>query len=653
MRTYDLLDRQLSQATSVVGAGSAATSAGYAYNAASQRTNLTREDGSSWSYGYDALGQVTGGSRKWSDATPVAGQQFAYAFDQIGNRQTATVNGRVSSYSPNLLNQYESRTVPGAVDVLGSAQPEAIVTVNGQLTTRKGEYYAGTAPVNNTSAAMDAELKIVGVRNHAGPAGEDAVTEQTGRAFVPQTPESFTHDLDGNLTGDGRFSYTWDGENRLIAVEAHATTPATAKVKVRMLYDAHSRRVQKQVYTWNAGTSTYQLSTTLRFLYDGWNLITELTASNQVVRSYAWGLDLSGTLQGAGGVGGLLVITDAATGNSYLPAYDGNGNILALINATDSTLAAQYDYGPFGEPLRATGAMAKVNPFRWSTRYTDDETGLVMYPLRPYQPTTGRWLSRDHAEEQGGENLYGFVDNDPVGYIDALGLWKAKPGNKGKDLAEYEAEKGDTIAGLAGIRGLKASEYKKWLTGKMPASENEEVCGNYKVPNTVIAYWAGAGGFLGRLYTGWRGNVSRLKSQGYKVEEYHFKLQKLKKAKVYNADGSTGYTRALVGTPEGDLQAKLTAGTQARKLHGLYFWGHGGPSGLSADSGNYFGPQTEMVYYRTVSVSYGLPLLWIYSCYSASAQPVLGSGEPGMDVRGSATGTLIPLPFGFYIDTGE
>jgi RHS repeat-associated protein len=421
-RTHDYLDRQLSQATSVVGAGSAATSAGYAYNAASQRTKLTREDGSYWSYGYDALGQVTGGSRKWSDATPVAGQQFAYAFDQIGNRQSATVNGRVSSYAPNLLNQYESRTVPGAVDVLGSAQPEAIVTVNGQLTARKGSYYAGTAPVSNAAAAVDAELKIVGVRNHAGPAGEDAVTEEIGRSFVPQTPESFTHDLDGNLTSDGRFSYTWDGENRLIAVEAHATTPATAKVKLTMLYDAHSRRVQKQVHTWNAGTSAYQLSTTLRFLYDGWNLIAELNASNQVVRSYVWGLDLSGSLQGAGGVGGLLVINDIASSASYLPAYDGNGNILALVNATDGTLAAQYEYGPFGEPLRATGELAKVNPFRFSTKYTDDETSLCHYGYRYHQPTAGRWLSRDPIQEFGGENIYAGIANDAVNYFDALGL---------------------------------------------------------------------------------------------------------------------------------------------------------------------------------------------------------------------------------------
>jgi RHS repeat-associated protein len=180
--------------------------------------------------------------------------------------------------------------------------------------------------------------------------------------------------------------------------------------------------VQKQVHTWNAGTSAYQLSTTLRFLYDGWNLITELNASNQVVRSYAWGLDLSGSLQGAGGVGGLLVITDAPSSTSYLPACDSNGNILTLVNAIDGSIAAQYDYGPFGEPLRATGAMARANPFRFSTKYQDDETGLLYYGHRYYQSYVGRWMSQDPLEEMDSANLFAIATNDTVAGVDAFGL---------------------------------------------------------------------------------------------------------------------------------------------------------------------------------------------------------------------------------------
>jgi RHS repeat-associated protein len=65
--------------------------------------------------------------------------------------------------------------------------------------------------------------------------------------------------------------------------------------------------------------------------------------------------------------------------------------------------------------------MAKANPIRWSTKYTDDETDLVMYPARPYSSSTGRWLSRDPVEEQGGRNLYAFARNQPISRIDPDG----------------------------------------------------------------------------------------------------------------------------------------------------------------------------------------------------------------------------------------
>jgi len=78
--------------------------------------------------------------------------------------------------------------------------------------------------------------------------------------------------------------------------------------------------------------------------------------------------------------------------------------------------------GPFGEVLRATGPMAKANPFRFSTQYQDDETDLLMYVHRPYSACQGRFLSRDPIEEEGGENLYGFVGNAPSDNWDWLGL---------------------------------------------------------------------------------------------------------------------------------------------------------------------------------------------------------------------------------------
>ena len=122
-----------------------------------------------------------------------------------------------------------------------------------------------------------------------------------------------------------------------------------------------------------------------------------------------------------GGLGGLLAITDASQG-SHFCAYDGNGNVTALVKADGSGLTAQYEYGPFEELFRATGPMAKANPFRFSTKYQDDETDLIYYGCRYYNASTGRWPNRDLIGERGGMNLYGFVGNSPLNRVDRLGL---------------------------------------------------------------------------------------------------------------------------------------------------------------------------------------------------------------------------------------
>jgi len=83
----------------------------------------------------------------------------------------------------------------------------------------------------------------------------------------------------------------------------------------------------------------------LIFLYEGWNLIAEVNAqTGNLIRTYVWGLDLSGTMQGAGGIGGLLWV-NLETGSQegrYVVAYDGNGNVIGLVSASDGSVVAQY-----------------------------------------------------------------------------------------------------------------------------------------------------------------------------------------------------------------------------------------------------------------------------------------------------------------------
>jgi RHS repeat-associated protein len=371
-------------------------------------------------YGYDDRSEVTS-AQSWtgldlnneSPASALGGRKFDFEFDPIGNRTTSKVDDRVTAYTPNELNQYASRTVPRAVDVTGLAAPSASVTVNGTAASRVGDYFYSTptAP-SNAAAWLTANIA-------ATPGGT-----QTRNAYVPATPEIFVYDLDGNLTADSRWTYTWDAENRLTSME---TTVAAYSVGVprqflSFKYDYLGRRIRKTVANWN-GTA-YVAAVDRKFIYDGWNLIAECDALTTLtmVRTYTWGLDISRTLADSGGVQGLLLVRDWATGQSHRTVYDGNGNLLGLVETASGAVSAQYEYSPFGETIRATGSYAAANPFRFSTKFTDDESGLVYYGRRYYDAKCGRFVGRDPKGEAGGTHLYAFVRNNPGNNWDYLGM---------------------------------------------------------------------------------------------------------------------------------------------------------------------------------------------------------------------------------------
>jgi RHS repeat-associated protein len=288
-------------------------------------------------------------------------------------------------------------------------QPAPDALNNGESVYRKGEFFRKQLNFDNGSNPFWEQVTV-------SATGETSIQ---GSHSLEQTPEHFAYDDDGNLSSDGRWNYTWDAENRLVSMDPSTTTgPREA---ITMEYDWKGRRVKKRTVVDLPAPST-DLTIEIKFLYDGWNPIAELNSDNSVLRTYIWGLDLSGSPQGAGGVGGLLeVVYHGSETTNYFVAFDGNGNVAALVNASDGGTSAAYEYGPFGELLRATGPMAKANPLRFSTKYHDDETDLLYYGYRCYNAESGRWISRDPIGERGGCNLSVFTSNDPANAIDRLG----------------------------------------------------------------------------------------------------------------------------------------------------------------------------------------------------------------------------------------
>jgi len=203
---------------------------------------------------------------------------------------------------------------------------------------------------------------------------------------------------------------------------------SNAQHTVTYAYDHRGRMVWKTVASPNAPPST-----TIQYIWDDFNIVAETVIEDVStnITYNVWGLDLSGTLQGAGGVGGLLA--EVKDGIPCFAAFDANGNVTEYIDGFGN-IRAHYEYSPFGELTAQSGGLAGSFTHRFSTKPWCPVTRLSEYLFRKYSPELGQWMSRDPASEQGfnffnfignGFEVYVFVKNNPISIIDRLGLaWR-------------------------------------------------------------------------------------------------------------------------------------------------------------------------------------------------------------------------------------
>jgi RHS repeat-associated protein len=234
------------------------------------------------------------------------------------------------------------------------------------------------------------------------------------------------YDLNGNLTNDSRRVLTYDDENHLTAVIA--TNASGLVTKSEFVYDGKMRRRIRKEYTLASGI--WNLVSEVRYIYDGMLVVQERHFQPQVSTTipqqsvtYTRGRDLSGTLEGAGGIGGLLARSEMSNLQSPHAYYhaDGNGNITSLI-ATNSVILARYLYDPYGNTLSQNGSLADANLYRFSSKEWHGASGLVYYGYRFYAPEWQRWVNRDPIGEAGGANLFGYIYNKPLSLVDPRGL---------------------------------------------------------------------------------------------------------------------------------------------------------------------------------------------------------------------------------------
>lgn len=354
---YDALGR-------LTGENEAFGSTSLQYDLAGHRTKLTWNDGFYVNYDYDLAGEVT--AIRENGATSGLGLLATFTYDDLGRRTIKTYgNGAQQSYSYNgvsQLNGLNSLLANYAGNVLNFSLNPA-----GQIATRAS---------SNDSYAW------TGAYNVARPYTANGLNQYTVSGAL-----SLTYDGRGNLTGDGSTVYAYTSENALKS--ASGATNAT------IYYDPTNRMVE------------YDTSTSTRFLYDGPDLIAEISnPSGAVMRRF---------VHGPGDDEPLVWYEGADTNTRQWLLADERGSVVAVSNSAGTAITINA-YDSYGYPKTGNSGRFQYTGQAWLA-----ELGLYNYKARIYSPTLGRFLQADPIGYQAGPNMYNYTGSDPVNKTDPTG----------------------------------------------------------------------------------------------------------------------------------------------------------------------------------------------------------------------------------------
>ena len=364
------------------------------YDTAGRLIRVTRPDGKIIDYTVDAAGNRA--ALKYP-GTPT--YTVNYSYDELGRPKEVKENGTttLASWSyPDRLNAtvtYANTTSRTVQRTLSGELATLTNTLNGEA-PQFSLYYNKTGQVTNQRTSVAAYAYQ--------PPGTGS------NAYVPNPMNQYgsvgavtqTFDNNGNLTNDGTWTFGYDAESRL-------TSASKTGVTASYLYDPFGRREQKTVN-----------STVTQYLLDGPSVIEEYDGSNTRTARYVYAPNIDEPLY------------MERNGNRYFYHFDGSGSVVAL-TGTNGVVVERYAYGPYGE---TTNTSSVGNPYRYTGRELDAETGLYYYRARYYSTSLGRFLQPDPIGYQGGLNLYAYVGNDPLNLTDPSGLLARDVARRGQQL---------------------------------------------------------------------------------------------------------------------------------------------------------------------------------------------------------------------------
>lgn len=371
----------------------------YTYDQPSTRlTGLTLPNGAYVVNQFDTMSRLT--NTYLFSSVPAALDGHVYQYDRENQRTSET--------------RVDSSTVAYSYDNIGQLK----IADSSVPAEDRGYFYDAAWNLNR--------------RTNNGTASQFKVNVLNELTNAPSPVGNQTYDSNGNLLTNhvgahSKWIYYYDDENRLIELIQTNGISLNSIKATDFIYDGLGRLRERLEYIPTPGSSPvgdWMLSSETHYIYDGMRVIQERDGNNVPTVSYTRGNDLSVSLEGAGGIGGLLARSSGySAGNwtSHADYYaDGNGNITSLIDGNQAVVAS-YRYDPFGNIISKSGTLADANVYRFSSKEVHVNSGMYYYGFRFYDPNLQRWINRDPIEEEGGINLYGFCLNDPSDFVDVNG----------------------------------------------------------------------------------------------------------------------------------------------------------------------------------------------------------------------------------------
>ena len=323
-------------------------------------------------YQYDTAGRRT--------QMQVVGQTaVTYGWDNANRLTSVTQGSNAVGFTYDAASRRTLATLPNLVTIdygYDDANELTSLTYKRSGATLQALAYGYDAAGRRTS--MSGTAARINLPPALASATYDANNRLTNWAGTAQT-----YDFNGNLTNDGVNTYTWDVRDRLTAV--------AGSIPITNVYDPFNRRVSKT-----------QSGVQNGWIYDGFSEV-HTTSGAVVTNTLLNGLGLDERY------------ARTSTGTTILT--DAQGSTLSLV-ASNGAITGNFTYEPYG---MSTQSGADTTSFRYTGR-VEDTPNLLYYRARFYNPRTSRFISEDPIGLAGGYNLYAYVEGDPVGETDPMGL---------------------------------------------------------------------------------------------------------------------------------------------------------------------------------------------------------------------------------------